>query len=96
LRNAYSRYPVKFQVKKAAARKKRGSKRFEYQCKACEKWYPSTQTEVDHIVGAGKLSDFSDLPGFVERLFCEADNLQVLCKGCHQEKTNRERKEKKK
>lgn len=94
LRSAFTRYPVKHQVKKASARTKKGSKRFEYKCAACEKYFPNSQVEVDHIVGAGKLSDYSDLPGFVERLFCEPDNLQVMCKPCHLAKTNAERKEK--
>ena len=34
---------------------------------------------VDHINAAGSLRSSKDLPGFVERLFCEVDNLQVLC-----------------
>lgn len=91
LRRAYSRYPVKFQVLQASRRKPKGGKRFEYQCKACRKWFPNSQVEVDHIEPAGKLSDYSDLPGFVERLFCEEDNLQVVCKGCHAIKTAEER-----
>jgi hypothetical protein len=32
------------------------------------------------------------IDNFVERLFCEEDNLQILCKDkCHQAKTNKER-----
>jgi 5-methylcytosine-specific restriction endonuclease McrA len=27
----------------------------------------------------------------IERMFCEADNLQVLCKSCHEIKSNEER-----
>jgi 5-methylcytosine-specific restriction endonuclease McrA len=38
----------------------------------------------------------NDLPGFVERLFCEVDNLQVLCEGCHNIKTQAEKAIKKK
>jgi hypothetical protein len=38
------------------------------------------------------LKDYSDLPGFVERMFCEVEGFQLLCKGCHQTKTNEERK----
>ena len=33
---------------------------------------------------------YDDLPKFVETLFCEQDNLQVLCKTCHDEKTKLE------
>jgi hypothetical protein len=34
----------------------------------------------------------ADLPSFVERMFCEVDGLQVLCKSCHKDKTAAERK----
>jgi 5-methylcytosine-specific restriction endonuclease McrA len=46
---------------------------------------------VDHIHPAGSLNCAADLPGFVERLFCEQDNLQVLCESCHDEKTKIEK-----
>lgn len=92
LRNAFSRYPVKHHAKKAAQEKKKGEKRFSYRCASCRKLYPNSEVQVDHIEPAGSLKEYSDLPGFVERLFCEAENLQVLCKTCHQKKTNEERK----
>jgi len=91
LRSGFTRYPVKHAVKKAASRKKKASRRFEYQCSMCKKWFPNSQVEVDHIEGAGSLKDYDDLPGFVSRLYCEPDNLQVLCKPCHAKKTNSER-----
>lgn len=40
---------------------------------------------------AGSLQSASDLPGFVERLFCEIDGLQVLCNNCHDLKTKQEK-----
>lgn len=96
LRKAATRYPVKFAVKEAARRAKPKSKagrhRFEYRCVGCKKWFPDKEVQVDHIVPAGSLKTYDDLPSFVERLFCEADNLQVMCKPCHQLKTNEERK----
>jgi len=46
-------------------------------------------------VPAGTLTCAQDLPGFVERLFCEVDNLQVLCEACHNIKTQAERDESK-
>ena len=61
-----------------------------YVCAHCDKWYGSSQVEVDHIEPAGQLKTFADLPGFVERMFCEAEGFQVLCKECHQVKTNEE------
>ena len=34
------------------------------------------------------IGKFIDWNTFVERLFCPASNLQMLCKECHQIKTN--------
>jgi len=65
--------------------------KYEYQCNSCGKWFPEKQINVDHIVGAGSLNCAEDLPGFVERLFCEQDNLQVLCTECHDKKTKLEK-----
>lgn len=78
-------------VKKAARRPYNGDnkrQKFEYQCAICEDWFPDKQTEVDHIVPAGSLKSSDDLKGFVERLFCEAEGLRVLCKDCHYQITN--------
>ena len=66
--------------------------KFEYQCNSCKKWYAEKNINVDHICPAGSLNSAQDLPGFVERLFCETDNLQCLCVTCHDKKTKDERK----
>ena len=65
--------------------------KFEYECNACHKWFPEKKINVDHIIGAGSLNCAADLPGFVDRLFCEQDNLQVLCEKCHDAKTQFEK-----
>jgi 5-methylcytosine-specific restriction endonuclease McrA len=65
--------------------------KFEYLCNSCNRWFPEKQINVDHIVGAGSLNCGQDLPGFVDRLFCEQDNLQVLCTTCHDHKTKLEK-----
>lgn len=65
--------------------------KFEYQCNSCKDWFPEKKINVDHIIGAGSLNCSADLPGFVERLFCEQDNLQVLCTECHDKKTKLEK-----
>lgn len=100
LRGAARRYPVKYQVRDAAKRTKpkgkAGKHRFEFQCAKCKKWYPDKETAVDHITPAGSLKCFDDLPAFVERLYCEADGLQILCHPCHTVKTAKERQARKK
>ena len=82
------------QCKQKARRPYKGPnkrQKFEYQCKYCEQWFPEKRVNVDHITPAGTLRTATDLPGFVERLFCEIDGLQVLCNNCHDEKTKLEK-----
>ena len=69
--------------------------RFEYQCNKCKEWFPDKQVAVDHTIPCGSLNSFSDLPGFVERLFVEEDGLKVLCNKCHDIKTKKEKDERK-
>ena len=77
------------------AYKGRGNQRkWEYQCAECSQWFADKEVNVDHIIPAGTLRCAQDLPGFVERLFCEVDNLQVLCNVCHNKKTQDEKSKK--
>lgn len=98
LRSAYNRYPPKFEVLKQAKRPSQSSNKrlkFEFQCACCKNWFPQAEVSVDHIEPAGALNCFEDLPAFVEKLFVGVEGLQVLCKACHQAKTNQERADKK-
>lgn len=93
LRRMFMRWPPKYDVLKDAKRDAigKGRLKFEYQCKECEEWYPQKEVDVDHIVPAGSLLKYEDLPQFVERLLPPKEGLQVLCKTCHKEKTKREK-----
>ena len=85
------------ECKQKAKRVYKGSnkrQKFEYQCNHCKNWYAEKNINVDHIIPAGTLTCANDLPGFVERLFCEVDNMQCLCTECHNIKTQNERKNK--
>lgn len=85
------------EAKQAAKRayKGRGNQRkWEYQCAECLNWFADKEVNVDHRIPAGTLRCADDLPGFVERLFCEVDNLQVLCSTCHNKKTQDEKSKK--
>ena len=62
-------------------------RKVSYICNMCKGEFDAKSVSVDHIIPIGSLQSFSDLPGFVERLFCEEDSLQVLCKSCHDEKS---------
>ena len=90
LRSAFQKWPCKHQAKKnAMCITDEGSR---YRCNTCDELFRSSDVQVDHITPCGSLRTFDDLPGFVERMFCEADGFQVLCKECHQLKTNEERR----
>jgi hypothetical protein len=55
-----------------------------YQCNGCKEMFRPQSLEVDHIDEVGS---FKDWDTYIERLFCEADNLQLLCVKCHKKKT---------
>mgnify|MGYP001795965826 CR=1 FL=1 len=82
--------PVK-EAKESARRPYVGTNKrmkWEYKCAKCNKWFPDKEVEVDHIIEAGSLRNGNDLKDFIERLFCEKEGLQILCKEvCHREKT---------
>lgn len=85
--------PISLCKQKARRNYKGPNKRqkYEYQCNYCKKWFADKNINVDHIIPAGTLTCANDLPGFVERLFVEVDGLQVLCSGCHNIKTQKEK-----
>lgn len=87
------RWPPRKNAKVAARRRYDGPnkrQKWEYQCVECHNWFPDKLTQVDHKVPCGTLTCFDDLPGFVERLFCDSSHLGVLCEGCHDAKHERE------
>ncbi len=88
LRAAFMKYPVKSHVKANA--KEMTDDGARWRCAHCDGLFLSMDTEVDHIVPCGGLKKYEDLPGFVERMFCEADGFQVLCKPCHKIKTKKD------
>ena len=68
--------------------------KFEYQCNQCKNWFPDKQIAVDHKIPDGALNSGDDLKVFVERLFCEVEDLQFLCDSCHDVKTKLEKPKK--
>lgn len=82
-------WPPRFQILNNNRRTAKGKRyRYEYQCFSCTNWFKASDIEVDHIIPVGSLRCKEDLPEYVERLFCEIDNLQLLCKECHLDKTH--------
>lgn len=97
LRITYNKWPPKWVVLKAAQRPYTGEgkqQKWEYLCAGCGGWFKAKEVSVDHIIPAGALNSFDDLPKFVEKLFVGEEGLQVLHKECHDRKTKQERQAK--
>lgn len=70
-----------------------------YRCKSCNNLFPASGMEVNHIHPVVPVTGFDSWDGVIERLFCEKEGLEALCKTCHKAITlaeNKERKENKK
>lgn len=94
LRAKAQRWPPRYQVLAESKRKYEGDnkrQKFEYLCNRCKEYHQQKNVEVNHIVPCGRLSSFDDLPGFVERLFCAKEGLEVICKPCHKIETTKQK-----
>ena len=60
-------------------------RKWSYRCESCKKLYDAREINVHHKVECGVLNSFDDLPGFVNRLFCNSSGLILLCDSCHKE-----------
>lgn len=94
LRAGSNKWPPKWDVKKAArqGRNKYLCAGYETEPHVCG----NADVIVDHIdpvIPVDQTSVSWDM--VIERLFCERENLQVLCKDCHKRKTRDENKKRK-
>ena len=102
LRTATRRWPPKYAALKEASttrqtNKKTGKLAMHYQCAACSVEFVSGDVQIDHTSPVVEPSKgFISWDVYVDRLFCEKDNLSVLCKPCHAAKTAAEKKLRKK
>ena len=96
LRGGMRRWPPKWEALKDAAlgrktNKKTGKLAMHYKCAGCAGEFTSTNIEVDHIEPVVAATGFESWDVYIDRLFCEKSNLQVLCKECHKTKTKEEK-----
>lgn len=78
---------------------KNGSPKYKtkYSCAKCRKLFEIIQTQVDHIRPIVSTSEgFTTWGEYIDNALCRSTNLQVLCIGCHEVKTAKEQKERKK
>ena len=102
LRSGSRRWPPKFTCLNEAKTEKKinvktGRLAQHYRCASCQQEFTNKDVQVDHIEPVvDPTKGFESWDKFVHGLFCEQDNLQVLCKPCHKEKSLEEKKKKKK
>jgi 5-methylcytosine-specific restriction endonuclease McrA len=97
LRAGSRKWPPKYQILNAAKTEKKtnptsGRMAQHYRCNACKEEFTNKGVQVDHkkpIINPKK--GFVSWDEYIDALFCESKNLQVLCKTCHAAKTKKEK-----
>jgi len=100
LRSASQRWPPKYQVLSDACtgsriNPKSGRLAKHYRCNCCKNDFPAKEVEVNHIIPVVPVTGFDSWDGVIERMFCEKDKLEVVCKPCHKAVTKQENEERK-
>lgn len=87
LRSKWLRWPPRAAALKAAQVPYKGENKrrlYSYQCAMCYNLFPQQEVEVDHYPhDAGSILSAQDIGEFCNNLFCETDNLRVVCRPCH-------------
>jgi hypothetical protein len=97
LRAGSRKWPPKYETLNAAKTEKKVNKATgrlaqHYKCAMCEQEYTQKDVQVDHIKPViDPKKGFVSWDTYIDRMFCEGKNLQVLCKICHAEKTKIEK-----
>jgi 5-methylcytosine-specific restriction endonuclease McrA len=76
--------------------KKTNKLAMHYKCACCKKEFVAADVQVDHIQPVvNPKTGFTTWEEYINNMFCEKSNLQVLCKPCHSVKTQEEKEERK-
>lgn len=100
LRSASQRWPPKYTCLNQACvgqkiNPKSGRLAKHYTCKQCTGDFPAKEVQVDHINPIiDPSTGFTTWDGVVDNMFCEQENLQILCLTCHKIKTKEEKERK--
>lgn len=100
LRGISRRWPPKYEtLAKACVGKQTnllsGRQAKHYTCAGCSGNFPAKDVCVDHIEPVVPVTGFTTWDEVINRMFCESENLQVLCAACHKVKTSKEKEERK-
>lgn len=93
LRSASRRWPAKYQTlndscvgQRINIKTNRIAK--HYTCNCCKQIFPAKEVQVDHISAIiDPEIGFVNWDTIIDNMFCEKENLQVLCIPCHKLKT---------
>lgn len=77
-----------FVGKKINVKTGRLAKHFE--CSLCHEHFPQKDVEVNHKIPVVPVEGFDSWDAVIERMFCEKNELEVLCKPCHKTVTAEE------
>lgn len=97
LRAGARRWPPKYETLNEAKTEKKvnvktGKMAQHYRCAACQQEFTQKDMEVDHIKPVvDPIDGFKSWDEFIDRLFCEKENLQALCSTCHKSKSKQEK-----
>lgn len=110
LRRIFRTYPPYNEVRNRAkevyyvkSKKGKDLKRVRFKCESCGGKYAAKNVAIDHVESVVPVTGLPtqtngdpDFNVYIKRLFCGIDNLQLLCKKCHADKSKNENKQRKK
>ena len=97
LRQLSSRWPPSYQCMNDAYTRTKvnaatGRMAKHYRCADCGGEFPAKDVARDHVDPVvDPTKGFVGWDELIQRMFCEADGFQVLCKTCHKKKTDQEK-----
>lgn len=95
LRSASVRWPPRYKTLLEAfvgsqINEKTGRMAKHYRCACCKGVFPAKQIEINHKDPVIPVTGFDNWSAVIERMFCEKDGLEALCKDCHKAITKKE------
>ena len=101
LRRLSIKYPPRLKVLNAAkttyfitAKNGNPVKRVSFKCQLCgTAGLKQKEVAVDHVIPVVDLEGWTNWEDFINRLYCEQDNLQLICNVCHDKKSATENSE---